>query len=351
MLGVTALGLAAGYVGGLSGQQYINYIQQFVPSQAQIQKPRGSQALGLFDLIAHTSPSLVALYRVEVTDKANSLYPLPTKQSYMGDAVAVSADGWMVVPSALLVPTVEKKDTKVQYKYIAIYKQKVYPIGQTINDPASGVSFIKLDGVSLRPASFAWEQSMTGLVSSYSVSSDTNVSTVYIGQPHYASAATADNYILHTNTLSKRLNPDMSFSVVGQAIVMDNGDIIGIADRSGIIPADHFRGSLEQVLVNNSVKRISTNISYYDNAWMPYTQVSKPSLDITGATIVDPGPAVISAASFGLKKGDVIIDVNNENIDINRSFSDILSQYKPGSTVDLGVQRDNKMLDIPLILK
>ncbi|MEK7103594.1 MAG: PDZ domain-containing protein, partial [Patescibacteria group bacterium] len=195
-------------------------------------------------------------------------------------------------------------------------------------------------------ASFAWDQSIIGLASTYSISSNGDVSPLYIGQPHYAPAVAFEQYVLQTNTLAKRFNPDTVFAVSGNAMVIDNGDIVGIADRNGVIPADHFRTSLEQVLTERSIKRIALKISYYDNAWMPHTQISKSALSMTGATIVDPG-----TASAELKKGDVVIHVNNENIDINRSFSDIISQYKPGTTVRLGITREGKSMDVSLALK
>lgn len=354
MVGITALGFASGYVGGLSGQQYITYIQELVPSQDQIQKPKGARPLSVLELIEHTSPSMVSLYRVQDDLVTDNIYPLPTKQSYIGDAVAVSADGWLVAPSALFAVNAEKKEknetTEQKEQYLAIYKQEVYPINQTIIDTASSVSFLKINNASVRPVSFAWDQSMTGLLSGYSVTSNSIVTPLYVGQPRYMPATIVDDYLVHTNKLTKRLAPQVSFSAPGNAIVTENGDVVGIADRNGAIPVHYFRAALEQVLTTNSIQRLSLDIGYYDNAWMPHTQFSKTPIEMAGATIVDMSKVTSPEILSALKKGDVIIHVNNENIDINRSLSDIMSQYKSGTAVRFGIQRDGTPKEITLTL-
>ncbi|MDP2656370.1 MAG: PDZ domain-containing protein [bacterium] len=351
IISITILAVIAGYVGGLSGQNYIDYLRQFIQPEQIIQRAGSTRAFSLVDLLANTSPSLVSLYSLDDNNSTDVVYPLPTAQSYLGDAVAVASDGWLVTPEITTRNSAEKKDSSVEPNYFVIYKQIVYPVTTIVTDPVAGVSFLKIEGVWLKPASFGWDQSAVGTIGVHGVSSVGVVSSFFLGPPHYSSAKTTDLYVSHTNKLNKFFNPDMQFSQRGMAIVSDNGDIIGLTAKNGVIPSYRFRSSLDQVLTNHEIKRISSNASYYDNAWMPHIQFNSTALLTSGATIIDPGNMSSKEPLSGLQKGDIVLHINNENVDINRSLSDILNQYNPGDTVKAGIQRAGTDIDLSLILK
>jgi len=60
-----------------------------------------------------------------------------------------------------------------------------------------------------------------------------------------------------------------------------------------------------------------------------------------------PGSA---AEKAGLKKGDVILEFNNEKITIKNSLSKIISKYNPGDKVGLKILRDKKEIIVKIVL-
>jgi serine protease Do len=56
------------------------------------------------------------------------------------------------------------------------------------------------------------------------------------------------------------------------------------------------------------------------------------------------------ADKAGLKAGDVIRTLNGQTVDSSGSLTNMVTNFSPGTTVNLGVMRDGKMIDVRVAL-
>lgn len=63
-------------------------------------------------------------------------------------------------------------------------------------------------------------------------------------------------------------------------------------------------------------------------------------------TVTAGGPA----EAAGLRRGDIILAVDDQTVDQNNELRDVLGDYRPGDTVTLTVRRDTDDLQIPVEL-
>jgi len=64
-------------------------------------------------------------------------------------------------------------------------------------------------------------------------------------------------------------------------------------------------------------------------------------------------PSVVSgspADKAGVKDGDVITSVNGKAVDENDSLQSLISNYKPGQTVTLGINRSGSNMTLKVTL-
>ncbi|MCA8943487.1 MAG: M28 family peptidase [Planctomycetes bacterium] len=72
--------------------------------------------------------------------------------------------------------------------------------------------------------------------------------------------------------------------------------------------------------------------------------------DATGVAVADVGEGT-SAEDAGIKAGDRLVTWNGEKIGDVRAWMGMLMQHKPGDVVQVGVERDGKVLELAVTLK
>jgi serine protease Do len=145
----------------------------------------------------------------------------------------------------------------------------------------------------------------------------------------------------------------------GGALVNTNGELIGInsaiASQSGTyegygfaIPVNLAKKVMDYFLKYGEVKRGYIGVTFqelnFDNAPQLGTK------EIEGLYVnstVEGGAAAIA----GLKKGDIIKKLNNNDITSSASLQEKIGTMRPGDKVNLTVLRDGKMKDFNLTLK
>jgi serine protease Do len=145
----------------------------------------------------------------------------------------------------------------------------------------------------------------------------------------------------------------------GGALIDTRGDLVGIntailsgetGGNQGIgfaIPANLAKNIMDQILSKGKVTRGFLGIT---------PQELTPELarnfgvanthGVAVATVVDASPA----AKAGLMVGDVITAVNGTNVEDVNSFRLQIAGFAPGTTVHLKVDRNGKMMELPVTL-
>lgn len=150
---------------------------------------------------------------------------------------------------------------------------------------------------------------------------------------------------------------------IGGPVIGYSGDMIGIVgmltvdgkDKYFQIPSNTIKNSVDLALQGALASRPSFG-AYYISITKEYSITNDLSRD-RGALIYSPsgkqGLAIIAgspAEVAGIKIGDIIVSVNNQDINLDNPLSNLINQYKKGDTVELVVDRGGQEIRIPVKL-
>jgi S1-C subfamily serine protease len=158
------------------------------------------------------------------------------------------------------------------------------------------------------------------------------------------------------------INPGNS----GGPLLDANGRVVGIntaiaRDSTGIgfaIPIDIARPIMEQALAGEQLARPYIGIRYET---IDYELAESRNLPVRNGALIGPGrdgrggavPGVVPGApadQAGLREGDIVVAIEDQQIDEEHPLDATLSQYSPGRTITLHVLRDGERLAIPVTL-
>ncbi|MBT8535885.1 Do family serine endopeptidase [Polynucleobacter paneuropaeus] len=130
---------------------------------------------------------------------------------------------------------------------------------------------------------------------------------------------------------------------INTAIFSNNGGSMGIGFA---IPINLVKQIMEAIIKNGSVTRgwIGVEPQNLTPELLESLGLSKDTHGVVLSGVLDQGPA----DRGGIKPGDVLLSVNNQNIDDVRSLLNLIAQEKPGDEVDLKIIRKSKPLDLKL---
>lgn len=145
---------------------------------------------------------------------------------------------------------------------------------------------------------------------------------------------------------------DSTGKVIGiNVAVAQNAQNIGFA-----IPIDQVKATISSVQENGRLVRPWIGVRYLSIT--PELANAQNLPKDFGAWVTNGDqpnePAVMEnspAAKAGLENGDIIFEVNGENIDINNPLATIVSKLKPGDILELKIIRDGKEKTISVTLE
>ena len=148
------------------------------------------------------------------------------------------------------------------------------------------------------------------------------------------------------------INPGNS----GGALVDSRGALIGInsailsksGGNNGIgfaIPVQMVKNVVEKLVSDGKVSRGYLGVSIDDLN----KDISKLYNHKNGALVLNVAKDT-PAQQFGIKRGDLIYAINNKNIKDRASLQNTIAQYKPNEKIKLQVERNNKNIEIDIVL-
>lgn len=188
-----------------------------------------------------------------------------------------------------------------------------------------------------------------------------------IGNPYNLGQSVTHGIIsaLGRNTLGKigyqnfiQIDAPINKGNSGGALINSNGDLVGInsyslsqslgVDVQGInftIPYDFALSVFNEIKQHGRVIRgylgVDTEIIYNS---IGSGQIKRKGVMVTGVLANSP------ADSYGLKAGDLIVKFNDKIISDPLELLNLVSQTKPNTEVKLEILRDNKVLDIAVVI-
>lgn len=269
-----------------------------------------------------------------------------------GSGVIISEDGYIVTNNHVVA---EADEIQVSLNDKRTYTAKI--IG---TDPSTDLALIKIEESALPFLIFGNSDSVVIGEWVLAVGNPFNLtSTVTAG---IVSAKARNINILGGGTsiesfiqTDAAVNPGNS----GGALVNTSGDLIGInaaiASNTGSYAGYSF------AIPANIVKKVVDDLLKYGEAQRAFIGVS--ILDIDGNVAKEKGLKDVkgvyvqattengAAELAGVQKGDVILKIEDTEINSSAQLLEIVGQHRPGDKLNLTIVRDDKLLDIPVVLK
>ena len=277
---------------------------------------------------------------------------LLTRDALLGQAVALTADGWLVT-TASAIQNVKMADLVVWRGGVSGTVEK------GILDRASQTVFLKTSLKGLPSAAFARIQDLVPgaamWVETDLESFQPQVVTGLMGRSAHADAASSE-------FASRRIILNgPSQALPGTPVWDPNGSLVALmesrTDGSGMaIPVASVAASFTGLLLDGEIHHALLGVRTLDLA-VSRIDGDRVGLPLAGAYIRDEKKinklGILKdspAAKAKLKAGDVIVRVDRDILDGTADLGEELSEYKPGSSVTLRVLRGTQDLDIPLVL-
>ncbi|MDD3487175.1 MAG: PDZ domain-containing protein [Candidatus Moranbacteria bacterium] len=163
-----------------------------------------------------------------------------------------------------------------------------------------------------------------------------------------------------------QLNPGNSLNeaMVGGAAADQNGNSSGIIGsrvedseaRYFVVPANHVQFVIDKYLDQGKIERAGLGV-YYVSLSKETAFLAGNSFD-KGALVWSPsgqqGLAVIAGSAAdvaGIKLGDIILGVNNDEINPDQNLAYLISGYKPGDRVTLKINRGGQETEVKVTLQ
>lgn len=294
------------------------------------------------------SPSVVSVRTQMVTQSAFG----SSASEGAGTGIIVSKDGY-VVTNKHVVPDGTEKVSVVTSDGKTFENVRV--IGR---DPVNDLAFLKIDGVdNLTPATLGDSDKVQvgqkAIAVGNALGEFQNTVTQGIisgkGRPVTASDGSKAESLTNLFQTDAAINPGNS----GGPLININGEVIGInvavaqgAEGIGFaIPINDAKSLIEGVIQQGTIVRPYLGVQYVmlNVAVAKQLNASRES----GALVYagGEGEAVVvgsPAEKAGLKRGDIVIKVNGQEVNEENPLASRLNRFKPGDSIDLTVVRDGQ---------
>jgi S1-C subfamily serine protease len=363
-LGLLVVGLIVGcsLVGGLTGFLAATmFAEPSITTEKSIIQAEGDVIADAAETVGASVVSIVT----EQTAEIDMLF-FGGRQSYTtqaaGSGVIISQDGYIitnkhVIPEATTKVTVIFRDG-TEYSDVAVVDR----------DPSNDIAFLKINGISDLPVA---EIGVSG-----SLKIGTKVFTVGNALGQFQNTVTAgivsglnrtitasDGSTLSGETLSDLIQTDAAINSgnSGGPLVTYDGKVIGIntavadgADNIGFaIASDNFISSIRSVISKGKIEKPFLGVYY---TMITKSLAAEKNLSVqNGAYLginnqkptVDGSPA----QKAGLRAGDIITKINDEELTEARSLSSVIAGYNVGDQLLLTVLRDGQQITVELTLE
>lgn len=336
----------AGFGGGyLAFQKYGNPLA----SKNLAQNTVVLQDSAITDTVKKVNPSVVA---ITVKTTTYNFFGQAQQSTASGSGFIVSSDG-------LIVTNKHVASDKTATYTVSLASDKQYTATVKAQDPKYDLAILKINATGLTPVSFGDSDKLkvgqTAIAIGNPLGQYQNTVTVGVISGLGRSIQAGDASTNSTEQLDNLLQTDAAINPgnSGGPLTDASGAVVGIVtavdtQAQGIgfaIPVNLAKSALESYLKTGSIQRSYLGVRYVtltqDYATQNNLSVSDGAF-ISGTAsnpgIVDGSPAF----KAGLKEGDIITKINNDQITESQTLTTLVSKYVPGTQVQITYIRDGK---------
>lgn len=330
-----------------SKDQWNNNASSTQPTPVQIipvQPTDGAQLALPESLRGGRATPTLSLFRVASGATSQLVYG----QDQSASVVALTADGWVVLPTAALPATVKLSELAVGSQHRLFVPKK------GLRDRATGLTYLKIDTQNLPVATLVSRTSLELGQSAWREevpNQYTETALLRVG------SLGASSVPLSSDTWSRRLILTERGTASSTAAIWDaRGRLIGLADAAGattVVPADAIRTGLTSLLATGDIRRATLGVHAIDLA-DTYVSADRAALPTKGAWLQGDRKKTLLAVSATstakevLRENDVIERIDNDILDGTWGLAEHVLEYRPGAEVTLTGLRDGKTFTVPV---
>lgn len=295
------------------------------------------------------SPSVVSI--TSTSSSSSSVYGLSSRTQAAGTGMIVSSSGYIMTNKHVV-------DSASRFTVIAADGKSYKNVEKVGVDPLNDIAFLKISGVKDLPTVTLGDsktvrigQTVVAIGNALGQYQNSVTSGIISGTGRPV-VASNDGTQAGAESLSDLLQTDAAINSgnSGGPLLNIKGQVIGIntaiaADAQGVgfaIPIGAAKGMLAELLETGTLKRPYLGVRYVSITPESKSEYKLPVnsgdyvIADSGKSVQEDGPA----AKAGIKNKDIIIKINGVEVGKTGSVSSLISEYRPGETVEVTVLRD-----------
>lgn len=313
------------------------------------------------EIVRAVSPSVVNISSIKETKKRSPFddffdffHPSPDKdkkwkERSLGSGVILSSDGYIVTNNHVIEQSDEIKVTLFDKR---VFKAKVVGV-----DPKSDIAIIKIDSKNLPTITWGDSNNLQvgefvlaignpfGLSHTVTMGIISAVGRANVGISDYEDFIQTDAAINPGNSGGPLVNIKGELIGINTAIFSRTGGFQGIGFS---VPSNMVKFIVNQLINEGKVTRGWLGITIQD---LTPEIAQKFKLNAYEGVLVSDVTKGGPAHKAGIKKGDVIVEFDGKKVGDVAALKNMVAQSRIGSTVNLKVIRQNKEINLKVIIK
>lgn len=307
--------------------------------------------LEVFEFLDKALPATAEFYKRKYSP-SQTIDKIYLKKDRVGFGFVLTSDGWIATTKSI-------PNNWDASRLVVAVGGKTYKIEKVIYDGWTDAAFLKINASNLPVVSLGESKEMGLGDVVFTGAGKNNFQFSYINAINfYPDEISKTDLVLSSEEFGKIITLQDNFSKDLNGAMVSNyrGEVIGMVvakkSESLILPIDYFKEIIPDVLKNQKIRRPYLGINYIDLNFalgeeLPYGHGAY----VYGGGFVRSVLQDSPAQRVGLKSGDVILKVDEENINDYKNLAEIISEYDIGDEIGLRILREGKEIDIPIILE
>ncbi|MFH2136599.1 MAG: PDZ domain-containing protein [Patescibacteria group bacterium] len=350
-------GLGAGVVGQIISATYLLPPEIFTINEEGRAKQIVSQTAEnkkILEAAQNTLPTILEIFpkKIYFHNPENQIY-LPDERIALG--TALTSDGWLVSFGQELI--------NAKNNFVVITNnQKIFEPKKIIVDEATKTIFIKIDADNLSVPKLGSKENISLGEKILIPKNKQSFKIIQIADSSYRPTADPKDLFISSEKFSKfiLLDQDINQNEIGTPLVNLSGEIIGIISNTSpatAVPINFWRDAFLEILKTEKTGRPYLGIHYLDLGNSPGIDDAWSQGRTAGALILSDKNSKISGVAknspaevAGLRDGDIIIKIDNENLSQKIDLAEIVSQHSPADKIQITILRNGEEKTIEVTL-
>lgn len=299
------------------------------------------------ELVGQPSSAARVIKRVKELETEGTIQP----EQVIGEAVAVTGDGWFVLPSSVL------NGQNVNAISLAV-RGGLAPVKKAIRDKSTGLVYLKVEVANVTAANFVRPSLVEEGATLYAELSPTVFAPVALSDLSYAVGIQSSEF----QARRLRVILPMNVSILGAPLRDASGRVVGIVDSFDkatgswlAVPVGTVASDISSIVSEGAIHRATLGIRGIDLAQTLLTTTTSTRADVAGFLLKSEkklGPAVKpdSPAAGNLVEGDIIERIERDVLDGSADMAEILMDYRPGASVTFYGKRKSETFQTKISL-